>query len=130
MTPIRILRWLPFLGFASASIWWTSRAPRGRKPASMAMDVSPEALLLALTKWPHMASMAFLYVLAVLAFSPRRAGLAGIVTFAIGLAWEIVQTTVIGHNARLADLLPNAVAVLACVALTRWLSRRQTLSAW
>lgn len=41
--------------------------------------------------------------------SARRARL-------LGLTWELAQTTVVGHNARLADLAPNLTSGLVCLA--------------
>lgn len=119
---LRGLRAVPFLGFAAASIWWAARAPEGRKPFTIAFDFSLDALLLALTKWPHMASMAFLYLLALIATGLQRSVLAAALVFGVGVAWELAQSTVIGHNARAADLLPNAAALIACVLVT-WVGR-------
>lgn len=102
----------------AASIWWAARAPQGRKPFTMAFDFSLDALLLALTKWPHMASVAFLYVLALIATGLHRRAVAAALVFGVGAGWELAQSTVIGHNARIADLLPNAVALTACVLVT------------
>jgi hypothetical protein len=131
MTLLRGLRAVPFLAFGTASIWWAARAPQGRKPFTMAFDFSSDALLLALTKWPHMTSMAFLYLLALIATGLQRSVLAAVLVFGVGVGWELAQSTVIGHNARIADLLPNAAALTACVLVT-WISQmlyRRTASA-
>ncbi|WP_148203894.1 hypothetical protein [Nitrobacter winogradskyi] len=119
MTIRRGLRAVPFLAFGAASIWWAARAPHGRKPFAIACDFSLDALLLALTKWPHMASMAFLYLLALIATGLQRSVLAATLVFGVGVGWELAQSTVIGHNARIADLLPNAAALTVCVLVTR-----------
>jgi hypothetical protein len=122
MTLPRALRAVPFLAFAGASLWWAARAPQGRKPFTMAFDISLDALLLALTKWPHMASVAFLYGLALIATGLQRSAVAAALVFGVGVGWELAQSTVIGHNARIADLLPNAVALTACVLAT-WIGQ-------
>lgn len=131
MTLLRGLRTVPFLAFGTASIWWAARAPQGRKPFTIAFDVSLDALLLALTKWPHMASVAFLYLLALIATGLQRSVLAAALVFGVGVGWELGQSTVIGHNARVADLLPNAAALTGCVLVT-WIGQmlyRRTASA-
>lgn len=122
MTLLRGLRAVPFVAFGAASIWWAARAPQGRKPFTIAFDFSLDALLLALTKWPHMASMAFLYLLALIATGLQRSVLAAALVFGVGVGWELAQLTVIGHNARIADLLPNAAALSACVLVT-WIGQ-------
>jgi len=122
MTLLRGLRAVPFVAFATASIWWAARAPQGRKPFTIAFDFSLDALLLALTKWPHMASVAFLYLLALVATGLQRSVLAAALVFGVGVGWELAQSTVIGHNARIADLLPNAAALTACVLVT-WICK-------
>ena len=112
MSAVCILRLLPFPAFAVASIIWAARAPNGRKPLVVDWDMSLAAIANALTKLPHMASMLFLFALALLAVGPRRGGLAAALTFAVRITWEAVQTTVVGHNARAADMAPNLLAVL------------------
>lgn len=119
VTLLRGLRAIPFLAFGAASVWLAARAPNGRKPFTIAFDFSLDALLLALTKWPHMASMAFLYLLALIAAGLQRSILAATLVFGVGVGWELAQSTVIGHNARIADLLPNAAALTVCVLVTR-----------
>jgi VanZ family protein len=77
----------------------------------MDFTVTLEAIANALTKVPHIASMAMLFVLAVLATGYPRAWLAGVLTFLVGVSWELVQTTVVGHNPRVVDLFPNLVGI-------------------
>lgn len=71
----------------------------------------PEAIANALTKVPHIASMAMLLVLAVVATGYSRVWLAAVLTFLVGVSWELVQTTVIGHNPRIVDIFPNLVGI-------------------
>lgn len=77
----------------------------------MDFTVTPEAIANALTKMPHIASMAMLFVLAVLATGYSRIWLAAVLTFLVGVSWELVQTTVIGHNPRVVDIFPNLVGI-------------------
>lgn len=111
MKTLTALRVLPFTALALASIWVTNRAPDGRRPPQMDFTVTPEAIANALTKMPHIASMAMLFVLAVLATGYSRIWLAAVLTFLVGVSWELVQTTVIGHNPRVVDLFPNVVGI-------------------
>ena len=124
MSIVSILRRLPFPAFAVASIIWAARAPNGRKPPVTDWDLSPAAIATSVTKLPHVASMLFLFSLAVLAVGARRAGLAAALTFAVGIAWEAVQTTVVGHNSRAADMAPNLAAVVIGWLVTELGQRR------
>ena len=111
MKVITVLRVLPFTALALASIWAANRAPDGRRLPQMDFTVTPEAIANALTKVPHIASMAMLFVLAVLATGYSRVWLATVLTFLVGVSWELVQTTVIGHNPRIVDIFPNLVGI-------------------
>lgn len=112
MKALKIIRILPFTALALASIWAANRAPDGRRPPQMDFTVTFEAIVNALTKVPHIASMAMLFILAVLATGYSRIWLAAILTFLVGVSWELVQTTVIGHNPRIVDLFPNLVGII------------------
>lgn len=125
----RVLRMLPFTALALASIWAANRAPDGRRPPQMDFTVTPEAIANALTKMPHIASMAMLFVLAVLATGYSRIRLAAVLTFLVGVSWELVQTTVIGHNPRVVDIFPNLVGIalawiVVSVSVFLWRSAR------
>jgi hypothetical protein len=133
MTPIgrrrsiALARALPFAVFASLCIWDAARAPLGRHRFELAMDVSPAAIALALTKAKHMTVVAVVFLLATLAVGLNRLGLAFALTNAVGLTWELAQTTVVGHSARVADLAPNVVVAGGCalmVLLVRIVVRR------
>ncbi len=129
MKVLRVLRTLPFTALALASIWAANRAPDGRRPPQMDFTVTPEAIVNALTKMPHIASMAMLFVLAVLATGYSRIRLAAVLTFLVGVSWELVQTTVIGHNPRVVDIFPNLVGIalawiVVSVSVFLWRSAR------
>ncbi len=129
MQLIKILRMLPFTALALASIWAANRAPEGRRPPQMDFTVTAEAMANALTKVPHMTSMAMLFVAALLATGRDRKRLAAVLTFLVGVSWELVQTTVIGHHPRVVDLLPNLVGIaigwmVAEAAVFLWLQKR------
>jgi VanZ family protein len=111
MKVLKVLRVLPFTALALASIWAANRAPDGRQPPQMDFTVAPEAIANALTKVPHITSMAMLFVLAALATGYSRLWLAAVLTFLVGLSWELVQTTVIGHHPRIVDDFPNLVGI-------------------
>ncbi|MBX3583147.1 MAG: hypothetical protein KF810_14745 [Rhizobiaceae bacterium] len=118
MKVLTVLRVLPFAALALASIWAANRAPEGRRSPQMDFTVTFEALANALTKAPHIASMAMLFVLAVLATGYARIWLAVVLTFLVGVFWELVQTTVIGI----------AVAwIIVSVSVFLWRSARSRL---
>lgn len=52
-----------------------------------------------------------LFVLAVLVTGYSRVWLAAVLTFVVGVSWELVQTTIVGHNPRVVDLFPNVVGI-------------------
>jgi VanZ family protein len=133
MKVLSILRVLPFTALALASIWAANRAPDGRRPPQMDFAVTPEAIANALTKVPHIASMGMLFVLAVLATGYSRVWLAAMLTFLVGVGWELVQTTVIGHNPRIVDIFPNLVGIavawiIVSMSVFLWRSARSRLS--
>lgn len=134
MKVLSVLRVLPFTALALASIWAANRAPDGRRPPQMDFTVTPEAIANALTKMPHIASMAMLFVLAVFATGYSRIWLAAVLTFLVGVSWELVQTTVIGHNPRVVDLFPNLVGIAIAwitvsVSVFLWRSARSRAAA-
>ncbi|MBS4004217.1 MAG: VanZ family protein [Afipia sp.] len=99
----------------------------------MDFTVTLEAIANALTKVPHIASMAMLFVLAVLATGYSRIWLAVVLTFLVGVSWELVQTTVIGHNPRVVDIFPNLVGIavgwiIVSVSVFLWSSGRSRLA--
>ena len=124
LASVRTLRWLPFLIGALASLTASVLAPLGRKPFHLDWDLSAASLHFSLVKGPHIGATMLLALLAVLAAGRQRVVLAFALTLLVGAGWEIGQTTVIGHTARFADLLPDAIgALLGCAwgALMAWL---------
>ena len=110
-----LLRWLPFLAVALLSIALAAWAPLGRKPFQLDWSLSAAALSLSIQKPQHILACAVLAPLAVLA-TGRRLALAFALVVLVGGCWELVQTTVVGHAARLADLAPDALgAVVGCM---------------
>lgn len=119
----RIARALPLVVASALSLWVIGQAPNGRKPFQVDLSLSVEDLARSMTKVAHFRSIAILFLMAVLAAGSRRLLLALALTMAVGLGWEAAETTVIGRNARLADLAPNlaaGVAALVTVLLIRW----------
>lgn len=94
---------------ALISVGLSFDAPLGRKPFQFSWDVSWASLEFSLFKEPHIGASALIGMLAVVAVRRSRWWLALLLSVAVGLGWEIGQTTVIGHTARIADLLPDAI---------------------
>ena len=118
------LRWLPFIGAALISITLAFDAPHGRKAFEVDWRLTLDALQFSLAKGPHIGASALIALLAVLATGRHRLRLALALSVLVGTGWEIGQTTVIGHNARLSDLGPDAIgALLGCAwgACVLWL---------
>ena len=110
------LRWWPFALAAAGSVLASALAPQGRKPFQFDLDVGLAALQFSLAKDPHIGAAALLAALAVAATGRARWGLAWALTVAVGGGWELGQSTVIGHTARLADLAPDALgAAFGCL---------------
>jgi hypothetical protein len=87
-----------------------------------------------MTKTPHLKSIAVLVVLALVAVGVRRWKTAWAMAVLVGFGWELAETTVVGHSARLADLAPDVVsasgtALLAAV-VSHSLQRRAALWAY
>jgi hypothetical protein len=109
---IDFLRLLPFWLLAALSLMIAYRAPYGRRPPEFDFDISLDAILWSLQKPLHIAACALLMVLGVMAYKWKRWWLAAVLTMLVGLGWEIAQTTVAGHNPRLADLVPDFLGVV------------------
>ena len=104
-------RWIPFLAFGAASLWAAGQTNQGYRKPVFDWDLSREAIANALTKMPHIGSAAFIFALAAIAVGRDRLPLAAVLTFVVGVGWEIVQMPTIGNNPRLADLAPNMVGI-------------------
>ncbi|WP_375598746.1 VanZ family protein [Devosia sp. Naph2] len=109
---VRALRWIPFTALSLASVWAANDAPKGRRAPQFDWTLSMDAVLNALTKLPHIGSTFAIMLAAGAALGSRRLTLAAVLTFLVSAAWEVSQSTVVGHNPRLADLFPNALGIL------------------
>jgi hypothetical protein len=133
---MRILRSAPFVIVAALSIFVAAQAPHGRKPFAIDFSISLPDLARSMTKVAHLRSIAVIFLLAVLAVGTQRLMLAFTLTMLVGVGWELAESTVVRHYARLADLAPNLVsglASLAVIAGIRWVfqarHRRRLLEA-
>lgn len=112
----RILRWVPFVATALFSLVMSALAPDGRRPFHIDWSLSLDALEFSIFKPPHIGATAVLAFLAVLAAGRSRWPLALLLTVGVGAGWELCQTTVIGHYARLSDLAPDTLgALIGCM---------------
>lgn len=119
----RALQVIPFIVVSVLSLWAAGRAPHGRKPFEFDLSISPDAVVRSMTKTPHFKSIAIIFVLAVVGVGAHRIALAFGLTMLVGFGWELAETTVVGHHARVADLAPDLVAGLACTIVAvglRW----------
>lgn len=109
---LRVLRWLPFLALSGASLWVANDAPDGRRAPQFDATLTLDAIANALTKLPHIGSTLVLMLAATLAVGSRGLPMAAAMALVVSGAWEILQTTVVGHNPRLADVFPNTLGIL------------------
>ena len=119
-----VLRWLPWASAALLSIAVAFLAPEGRKPFDIDWSLTRAAWEFSIVKGPHIGVSAVLALLAVIGTGRHRLGLAFAITVLVGAGWELGQTTVIGHQARLTDLAPDAIgAFFGCLwgACILWL---------
>ena len=113
----RFLRWIPFGVMAVISLWVAAGLPHARKPFSVDLSVSPEALALSVAKLKHHESTAMFFALAVLAVGVRKPWVPFWLSLALGAAWELAESTARRHTARLADLAPDLLAAVGCVGM-------------
>lgn len=109
---LNVMRKLPFWMLAFASIMIAFHAPYGRKPYEFNWDFSWEAIEWSLYKPLHIAGCTLLMVLGVLAFKWKHWWVAALLTMLVAFGWEVAQTTVAGHYARIADLAPDFLGVV------------------
>jgi len=114
---LQLLRWLPFSAAALFSLLMSARAPLGRHPFFIEWSLSLDELEFSIVKLPHLGSCALLAILGTFAAGADRWPLALRLTVLVGAGWELCQTTVIGHYARLADLAPDTVGALVGCAI-------------
>ena len=115
--PWPALRWLPFVAAALLSLMLAAAAPDGRKPFYIDWSLGRDALAFSIFKLPHIGASALLAVLGVFAAGRRSWPLALGLTVLVGWGWELSQTTVAGHHARLSDLAPDTLGALLGCAL-------------
>lgn len=114
--PWRALRWLPFIVAAGFSIAVSALAPEGRHGFHIDWNIDLASIEFSVVKAPHIGATVMLAMLGVLATGRRAWIRAFALTVLVGAAWELGQSTVIGHQARLSDLAPDALGALAgCV---------------
>lgn len=112
----RNLRWLPFTAAALFSLVMSAMAPDGRRAFHFDWSLTIDALEFSIVKAPHISACAMLALLGVMATGRQRWPVALLLTVAVGAGWELCQTTVIGHHARLSDLAPDTLgAALGCL---------------
>ena len=125
----QLLRAIPFVLFAALSLFTAVRAPLGRHRFRVDLSLSWDDLARSITKVQHLRGFAVLLLLAVIAFGTQRLLVAFLATMALGIATELAQATVVGHNARLADLAPDSlgciISIVVVAGLRRALSPRE-----
>jgi len=125
----QLLRAIPFVLFAALSLFTAVRAPLGRHRFRVDLSLSWDDLARSITKAQHLRGFAVLLLLAVIAFGTQRLLVAFLATMALGIATELAQATVVGHNARLADLAPDSlgciISIVVVAGLRRALSPRE-----
>lgn len=122
-----VARWVPFAVISIASLWASAQTTQGYRAPIFDWDLSWPAIANALTKMPHVGSMFMIFLLSALAVGLGRLWLAALLTFVVGIGWELVQMPTIGNNPRLADLAPDLVGIgigWVVVALGTMLLRR------
>jgi VanZ family protein len=98
------------------SLVLSAMAPDGRHPFAIDWHVDTAEIAFSIVKAPHIGATALLALLALLGTGRERWLWALVSCVLVGAGWELCQTTVIGHTARLADLAPDALgAGLGCL---------------
>jgi hypothetical protein len=113
----RVLRWLPFVLMAGISLWVAAGLPHVRRPFRVDLSLSPEALAFSVAKVKHYQSTVLFFILATVAVGVRRTWTSFWLVMALGVAWELAEATALRHTARVADLVPDLLAAVLCVAV-------------
>lgn len=106
-----LARWAPFVVIGIASLWASAQTTEGYRDPIFDWDISWPAIANALTKMPHIGSTFMIFLLGALAVGRGRLWLAALLTFLVGIGWEVVQMPTIGNHPRLADLAPDLVGI-------------------
>lgn len=108
---LSLARWVLFVVISIASLWASAQTTEGYRDPIFDWDISWPAIVNALTKMPHIGSTFMIFLFAALAVGAGRLWLAALLTFVVGIGWELVQMPTIGNNPRLADLAPDLVGI-------------------
>jgi hypothetical protein len=119
---------MPFIVMAIISLCVAAGVGHPRKPLSYSLSLSPKDVAFSVAKIKHYECIALFFFLALLGVGARRAGVAFWISMAMGLAYELAETTAMGHTARLADLIPDFLAALASWAVC--LLARRAAKSW
>ncbi|PYS68773.1 MAG: hypothetical protein DMF69_19130, partial [Acidobacteria bacterium] len=122
---LRFLRVLPFLILSTISFWVAAGLSAPRKTFYLDLNLSPAALIDSLGKAEHWKASALVFALAWLAVGNSRLILALGLAMGVGLVWEFLEATAVGHTGRLSDLAPDLLSALCSLffafLLQRWL---------
>ena len=128
MTRLRLVRTVPFLILSAVSFCVAAGISAPRKSFYLDLDLSGPALIDSLGKAEHWKATALIFALAWLAFGNGRLLLALGLTMGVGLVWELLEATAVGHTGRLSDLAPDLLSALCSLALAlllrRWLYQK------
>lgn len=124
----RVLRWMPFTIMVIISLCVAAGVGRPRKPFSFNLSLSWEEVAFSAAKVKHYECIALFFFLVVLAVGTRRARVPFWISMALGLGYEIAESTAMGHTARVADLIPDTLSALGCLAVL--LLFRRMAKAW
>ena len=119
---------LPFLILSTISFYVAAGISAPRKPFYLDLNLSPAAVIDSLGKAEHWKATALVFALAWLAVGHGRLFLAFGLTIGVGMVWELLEATAVGHTGRLSDLAPDLLSALGSLFLAflfrRWLYQR------
>ena len=125
---LRIFRVVPFLILVTISFCVAAGISAPRKPFYLDLNLSTAAVIDSLGKAEHWKATALVFALAWLAVGNGRLSMAFGLTIGVGLGWEFLEATAVGHTGRLSDLAPDLLAALCSLFLAfflrRWLNQR------
>ncbi len=102
---------------AAISLWVAAGGAQPRKPFAVDLSLTRESLAYSIVKVRHYESTALFFVLGLVAVGLRKPWAAFWLTVAMGVAWELAESTGVRHTARLADLAPDLLAAAVCVGV-------------